>query len=143
MVDIGIDQIDLYLGFPGPEQLQVLGRCVTQIEDAISDEGPAVVDPNHGRPAAADVGDAHGCAKRKGGVGSGHLEHVVDLAVCGELPVEGVAIPTSRPNLERLDRRWRMLGAGHEPAANQQYDSSKAVPHRESQSLMKEVDSIF
>ena len=78
---------------------QLAGRHVGQIDQPAAQEGAAVVDAHHHRPAVVEASHAHIAGQRQRGVRGRHAIHVVGFADGGFLAVEALAVPGSHPLL--------------------------------------------
>ena len=68
-------------------------RRVRQIDQAIGDEGTAIVDAHHDTSAVRQVRHLHVARQRQGRVRRGHGVHVVDIAVAVRPPWKSLPIP--------------------------------------------------
>ena len=83
-----------------PDHVELRGRGVGEVDEAVGDEGAAIVDAHDDAAAVAEVGDARIARKRQRLVGGGHPVHVVGLAAGGVAAVERRAVPGGHAALE-------------------------------------------
>src|SRR5690606_6293292 len=77
----------------GADDAELVRGGVGQVDQAVADEGTAVVDAHDHRAAVGDVGDPHITRDRQHRVRGGHRVHVIGLAGGGRLAVITASVP--------------------------------------------------
>ncbi len=96
----------------GADHANGLGRREREIDDAVCDEGAAIVDADFGLHAVSEIRDANQRTEGQRAVRGGECVHVVDFAVRRAMAVEGNAIPRCHALFHILpgDRGLRLDG---------------------------------
>ena len=87
------DILDAHMGRAVLLVAQNLGGALGEIDDAGSDERPAIVDADHDLEAIVEIGDLNIARQRQCRMGRGELSHVEPLTIRSPPPVEGLAVP--------------------------------------------------
>ncbi len=105
--DVGfrLDGLDDHQAAAVADQVELPGRRVGQVDDAVVQERAAVVHAQHDGLARLRTGNADIGGNRQRRVGGGHAEHVVGLAAGGFLAMELAAIPAGDALLAKGRRR--------------------------------------
>src|SRR5207237_10353152 len=80
-------------GLAGLQQIELRGRGLAQVDDAILQLGTAVVDADHDLPAILAIAHANAGAEGKRPMRRGQLVHVEALAARRSLALEAGSIP--------------------------------------------------
>ena len=105
------DGADLDHGGAVSQHVELRGRGVGQIDDAVSDERSAVVDADHDAAAVLQVRDPHVTGQGQRLVRGGHAVHVVSLAGRGKYLVKARAIPGGDAPLDIVRARGQDIVA--------------------------------
>jgi hypothetical protein len=132
---LSIDHSDFDPSGAARDESELPGRLVGQIDDPITAERAAIVDPDVHGPSAPEVGDPHDRAERQRAVRGGQRMHVEALTARRALPVVRLPIPRGLPCLRTVMRGWLPLRArageqDRREEDRQQLDSDPVARHR-------------
>ena len=93
------------------QHVELCGRGVRQVDDAIADKGAAVVDPHHDAAPVLQIGDSNVGGQRQRLVSGRHAIHVVRFAGRGSFLVEAGPVPGGDTALPIADARGQNVVA--------------------------------
>jgi len=103
-----------------------------EIDDAVMDKGPSIIDAHLYGLLIGQVFDVNHGPQSKRPVRGGHFLHIVDLSAGRGPTVEGMAVPARNTNLHRPRRHTRLprlLRAASQTDSGRQHQTKEAICH--------------
>ena len=132
----GVQHLEAHRRRAGTDHVELPRRRVGEIDDAVVDERPAVVDAHHHRARVGQIGHPHARPMRQRLVRGGHRVLVVDLAARRRPAVKPRPVPRGDAGLRRArlggQRRGARLNSPQPPTAT---PPPRQPPHPHRQSI--------